>query len=66
MSSPSGTVISITEPADTTCFYLIEMRHKAACKGGKSGGGAVGGLSGGSILLIMYVLVTTRVPSLHE
>ena len=46
---------TVSEGGSIPCQYTINMKHKAACPGSANGGGAgtVGGLSGGSVFLIM-------------
>jgi len=53
----TGSIVSVTEPTSDgqKCKYLIAMRHKSACKGS---GGSSGGLSGGSIFLIIILCVS--------
>jgi len=58
----SGDISSITEPSNPSdpnfkCRYQINMKHKAACK--KGSGIGPGGLSGGSIFLIIFFVLAT-------
>jgi len=49
------TLVGISEPPSQVCWYIIAMKSQHACPTGKGSiGGKAGGLSGGSVFLIIF------------